>query len=287
MTPAENLTVRLGGRWYGSYGTCRCPAHDDREPSLSIRDGDRSVLLRCFTGCEPADILKVLRRHGFCPEPVTMAGREKPKPSRSAEDTRRYLRSIWRECRAIAGTLAEHYLRNRCITVELPPGLRFHSALEHSPSGQRLPAMVAAVLGQDGRLCGLHRTFLRADGADKTTVGKTRMMLGAVRGGGVRLATAGSELAVGEGLETCLAYQQITGVPTWSGLSASGLQAIVLPPLPLAATVFVLVDLDQAGELAARVTADRLYREGRIVKLARPIAGKDMNDALRQVKNAQ
>jgi len=31
----------------------RCPSHDDREPSLSIRDGDdRKVLVHCHAGCE-------------------------------------------------------------------------------------------------------------------------------------------------------------------------------------------------------------------------------------------
>jgi hypothetical protein len=45
MTPAERLTTCLGGRWHGHYGTAKCPAHDDHEPSLSIRDGERAPLL--------------------------------------------------------------------------------------------------------------------------------------------------------------------------------------------------------------------------------------------------
>ena len=32
---AESLTKALGGRWHGSYGTARCPAHEDKTPSLS------------------------------------------------------------------------------------------------------------------------------------------------------------------------------------------------------------------------------------------------------------
>jgi hypothetical protein len=37
----------------------RCPAHDDRRPSLSIRDlGDGRVLLHCFAECAVADVLK-------------------------------------------------------------------------------------------------------------------------------------------------------------------------------------------------------------------------------------
>ncbi len=39
----------------------RCPAHDDKTPSLAIREGrDGRTLLRCFAGCEPAAIAKSL-----------------------------------------------------------------------------------------------------------------------------------------------------------------------------------------------------------------------------------
>jgi hypothetical protein len=41
------------GRWLA-----RCPAHDDRNPSLSIGTGqDGRVLLRCFAGCATSNIL--------------------------------------------------------------------------------------------------------------------------------------------------------------------------------------------------------------------------------------
>ena len=36
----------------------RCPAHDDRSPSLSVAEGDNGrTLIHCFAGCEPLDIL--------------------------------------------------------------------------------------------------------------------------------------------------------------------------------------------------------------------------------------
>lgn len=38
-----------------------CPAHEDRTPSLSIREaGDGTVLLRCWAGCETSTVLAVL-----------------------------------------------------------------------------------------------------------------------------------------------------------------------------------------------------------------------------------
>jgi hypothetical protein len=65
MTNAAALTRRLGGKWQGSYGTARGRAHEDRSPSLSIRDGDRGVFLKCHAGCDPRDVLAELRRHGL------------------------------------------------------------------------------------------------------------------------------------------------------------------------------------------------------------------------------
>jgi regulator of protease activity HflC (stomatin/prohibitin superfamily) len=34
------------GKYYA-----KCPAHNDRTPSLSIREGDRAVLVKCWAGC--------------------------------------------------------------------------------------------------------------------------------------------------------------------------------------------------------------------------------------------
>ena len=37
-----------------------CPGHDDHEPSLSVREADGKILVRCFAGCTLVDILKPL-----------------------------------------------------------------------------------------------------------------------------------------------------------------------------------------------------------------------------------
>lgn len=57
---AERLLERLDavrangdGRWMA-----RCPAHEDRSPSLSVRETrDGTVLIHCFAGCSAADVV--------------------------------------------------------------------------------------------------------------------------------------------------------------------------------------------------------------------------------------
>ena len=55
----ELLLSRLDGVRPAGHGRwiARCPAHADRRPSLSIREGDSgAVLAYCFAGCEVASI---------------------------------------------------------------------------------------------------------------------------------------------------------------------------------------------------------------------------------------
>jgi hypothetical protein len=51
MSPAREIVARLRGRWFGTYGTVRCPAHEDKSPSLRIRDGEQGApLVNCYSG---------------------------------------------------------------------------------------------------------------------------------------------------------------------------------------------------------------------------------------------
>lgn len=58
----ELLLHRLQGvRQRGSGWVARCPAHEDRTPSLAICvGGNGNVLLRCFAGCSVFEIVSVI-----------------------------------------------------------------------------------------------------------------------------------------------------------------------------------------------------------------------------------
>lgn len=61
MPSPDMVLDRLEGvRKSGAGWIARCPAHEDRSPSLSIREGERGILLRCFAGCSFAAIVDAL-----------------------------------------------------------------------------------------------------------------------------------------------------------------------------------------------------------------------------------
>lgn len=62
MTALERLTAALEG--HGSHqqgrGRWQCPAHEDRNASLSVGEGDKRALVRCQAGCDTKDVVAVL-----------------------------------------------------------------------------------------------------------------------------------------------------------------------------------------------------------------------------------
>lgn len=58
--PVESVLSRLDAvrNIGGSKWLARCPSHEDRTPSLSIRETDEgTVLLNCFAGCSAGEVL--------------------------------------------------------------------------------------------------------------------------------------------------------------------------------------------------------------------------------------
>jgi hypothetical protein len=286
---AAEIARALGGYKSGTQWMARCPAHDDRKPSLSTRDTpDGKVLVHCHAGCEQTTVIAALRDRGLWATSDRSYGniiRAQPHQfadsrydPENAERTEAAL-AIWRSSIPAPGTMVETYLQSRGIKRALPPTLRFHSGLPHR-SGGIWPAMVALVTrGKDGTPIAIHRTFLGIDGSGKAPVDAEKMMLGPCRGGSVRLDSSVDVLMVGEGIETCLAAMRATGLAAWAALSTSGLRSLELPRE--IRDVIVLADGDEPGEAAALDCARRWKREGRRVRIARPPHGMDFNDLLK------
>ena len=191
MAAADAIAKALGGRKAGIGWIARCPAHDDRNPSLSLSTGrGGKVLLRCHAGCDQAQVIDALRARGIwehrgrrCGRPrAARADHPKNAPSERDETDRiEYALRIWRVAVPASNTLAETYLQSRGLCLPLSSTLRFHGGLKH-PSGGIWPAMVALVMrGSDDAPQAIHRTFLTRDGSGKAPVDPQKMMLGPCR----------------------------------------------------------------------------------------------------------
>lgn len=62
MTPVDRFLEHLDHvRRSGSGWTARCPAHEDRTPSLAVAEGeDGRALVKCFAGCPTERVLAEL-----------------------------------------------------------------------------------------------------------------------------------------------------------------------------------------------------------------------------------
>jgi putative DNA primase/helicase len=286
MTVSKIAAALGGARRSGMWWRCRCPVHQSRGATLALRDGERGLILKCWAGCDPLDVLAELRRRGVIASHNVGDRPRLPLPTilsdYDADAARRLAmaRRIWNATHEARGTPVASYLAGRGITVDPPPSLRWAPRCRH-PSGIYLPAMLARVDSLDGELIGVHRTFLQPDGSGKADIEPRKASLGPISGGAVRLTPATDTLLIGEGIETCMAALQATAMPTWAALSTAGMVALRLPLI--AREIIILADHDAngAGERAAYAAADRWLGEGRRVRIAiPPKPGADFADVL-------
>lgn len=282
---AEALTRQLGGRWQGRYGSARCPAHDDKNPSLSIKEGEGGrLLLFCHAGCDFRAIVSALYDRGISIARARYDLAETApaiqKPQQPVADL---IRLIWSQSRPIEGTHAERYLSARAIDAGRSSRLRFHSALRH-PTGERLPALVGLV--EHARSCavGLHRTYLDTRAPRKTELEPDKAMLGDCRGGAVRLRPGRHGLVVCEGIETSLSLGAGLGegCAVWAALSTGGVAALELPTRSdFSGSLLIGTDGDAPGRQAGAALADRATVLGWKVEIVAAPDGQDFNDLIR------
>ena len=272
----QHLVERLGGRWGADGGMCRCPAHDDRTPSLSVRPGRTRLLLHCFAGCDASAILEALQSE-YLLEP-SRPGAADP-PSDRPDGRNAAARRLWDEARSIAGTPAAAYLASRGLDAT-PAELRYHPRTPHGPSPltQFRPALIAAVRDESG-LVAVHRTFIDAAGRGLAALADPRRGLGRFGRGTVRLGGSAPRLGLAEGIETALAATALFGVPCWATLGTERFRLVTLPQEVRELLLFL--DHDAGGRRAERLAREAFAHVGRIEAHVPERRGEDWNDVLR------
>jgi len=270
---AKDIVEKLGGIWRGTRGECRCPAHDDGSPSLSVRLGDTAILFHCFAGCTTIEVLKALQRRKLHDRAAVSMPEASPKRDMSALALR-----LWKTSQPIAGTLAAEYLLARGLSGPFPKSLRFNSATIHGsgPSKRTMPAMIAAVENDMG-VVAVQRTFLDPDNVLHKPMPKPKVSLGLLGTAAIRLAPATDELGFAEGIEDALSAMEWFGTPTWA---LGGVERLAFVAIP--ASVRRIIVYGDRGRAADRLLAkarNYLTANGRELVSRVPAHHDDWNDA--------
>jgi hypothetical protein len=280
-TPGRSLYVRLYGPLYGKGAAGKWT------DAATGQHGDLLDLIALSCGLDRlADVLIEARRFlGLAQPAPTPPWRSEP-PDGLPEAARRLLVMSY----PLADTIAEIYLQTRgvAITPDLR-ALRFHPRCFYRTTDEATganryevwPALLATVTDLEGKVTGVHRTWLDPSGRDKAPVPSPRRALGEIAGHGVRFGTADHVMAAGEGLETVLSVRTILpAMPVAAALSANHL-AVFRPP-PTLRRLYVAQDNDSAGRRAAHELRSRAQTAG-IKAITLTPSLKDFNDDLRQL----
>ncbi len=254
-----DLVGTLGGTWHGRTAMCLCPAHDDRKPSLSLRQGDRGILVTCFAGCDRVDVLREFsrvpldRRYAYTDAPA----------SRGANVER-----LWDAAMPVAGTLAERYLASRFL-LPIADDIRFllRCPLGPKPKTTYHPALLIAVR-EGRRLVAVQRIFLDPESARY----RMKLMLGRPAQGAWQGRGQGTGvLALAEGFETARAFTLLNNFACWSPLGARRFDLVRLPSS--VSHLMLAHDNDAEGRRAADKAEARYARPGLIIDRTPPPAG--------------
>lgn len=251
-----------------------CPAHEDRTPSLSISEGkDGKILLHCFAGCGFDEIIGAA---GLSNQKVSISKKFEGSTHsvNSTVDRINHAISIWNTTQPIVGSIAETYLKSRCLQT-WSSDMRFHPSLYFADDRTERPTLVCAVR-REGQIIGIHRTFLTATGEK---LGKK--MLGPCGGGSVYVGGDGDVTAIAEGIENALSVRIMSGdhrARYFAALSATGMRKLKLPEDR--GQLMIFADGDRTGMTAAYELGERASLQGWNANTMIPPKGQDWNDEL-------
>lgn len=119
--PLDLLLTRLEGvKQSGERYTARCPAHDDKSPSLSLSHGeDGRALVHCYAGCETRDVLAAvgLEMRDLFPDNLTREQRQQYRREHLAKE-RQFERLVIEAAKDDAAPLSDEDVARLALAQE-------------------------------------------------------------------------------------------------------------------------------------------------------------------------
>jgi hypothetical protein len=265
------------------------PGHSKNDRSLSIKVNSRSgQIIVCSHAGDDWRLCKdyVLERLGLArwnddrantrtPLVLINAGPDADKEKKKAAALR-----IWFGSVDPKGTIVEHYFReHRALPLadDLAGSvIRFNRSL-YLDGSSRAPGMVCLLRDiETDAPCGIHRTFLNPETAEKID----RKMLGVAKGAAIKIdadSTVTTILTIGEGVETMLSARMAGFGPVWA-LGSSGAVGR-FPVLSDLSELTILEENDATSRRDVKKCAQRYLEAGKPVNIVTVQGGNDFNDA--------
>ena len=289
----RDIVQTLGGDLHagGTQANIPAPGHSARDRSVSLRIGrEGQVLVHAFAGTDWREVMDDLRQRGLVDDahrPVGAGGVGGRRATAAALPDRSRVavaRRIWDAGRAAEGTLTARYAASRRITRALPGAAVVRHLSEtpvsvYQPRSAAMPAMLAAIIGPDGRFTAVEATYLDPNGRRTRRLRLPRKTIGVIpASSAVRIDEAAREMLVGEGMFSVLSASERFQLPAWALLSTSNLRTWTAPDG--VRSIVIAADRGQDGEASARVLATRLKQARIKVRIAwPPTPHQDWNDA--------
>jgi putative DNA primase/helicase len=265
------------------------PGHSEKDRSLSIKVNGRSgQIIVCSHAGDDWRLCKDYIRErlglgkwsddGIEPRgPLVLinAGPDADKEKKKAVALR-----IWHASVDPRGTIVEQYLReHRALSLGNDLAgtvIRFNRSL-YLDGSSRAPGMVCLLRDiETDEPCGIHRTFLNPETAEKLD----RKMLGIAKGAAIKLdpdAAVTSGLTIGEGVETLMSARMSGLGPVWA-LGSSGAVGR-FPVLSDLSEITVLEENDATSRRDVKKCAQRYLEARKPVNIVTVQGGSDFNDA--------
>lgn len=250
----------VNGNSSGGFGSFvgHCPIHGDKKKSLSIKDENGKILVKCHAGCRQEDLIKYFINNG-----ISLS----EKTSRNTDsDKIKSAKLVWQDSVCLNGSdLASAYLKNRGLNIEnVPKSIKFNQNCYCSDVPKKsLPALLAKIQDINGVFKGVQRIYLDENGS-KANIDSPKKILGESSSYFVKLEGElnNDTIHLVEGVETGLAIYSVFKETIICSLSAKNLSRISTDKT--VKTIHIWADLDKSGtgEREARVAAEHFSSNG-------------------------
>ena len=258
------LTNATPSGGFGSF-VGHCPTHNDKNKSLSIKDSDGRILVKCHANCTQEVLIDYFKDNdAWFSEKIAVK-----------KDKLEFAKNLWDSSKNVTeNNPASKYLSLRGLKLDkFPNSLKVSSNCYNSELKKNTNALVAKIRKIDGEILGVQRIYVDDEG-NKLKVDSPKKVLGSFSGGYVELKAnkSSSVIHLTEGIETGLAIWHTLNETVLCAVCANNLSMIHTDKTVKTIHIWADKDASGTGQREAEKAAREFSKNGIEVFVHLPIA---------------